>query len=218
MLRCVVFFSATIFSLTRSLAGFDVVPFDVLAYLSARSLTENLPKDLPPGEDVGALESQTMWNLKGGGISGGTLASALAFLESPDRKNMSSLNYADYLSPMPATKPEWKLTYWFPPVAGLRDCGALTPFTPVNMAIVQRTRGLLSMFSRSGQSKDEEDIVPKYSTKYAYMDSIRCSNRVSAFMMSFGFIAGLTALLFFPPLRWLLRRTGYTQGQGMSDE
>ena len=193
------------------------MPFDSLAYLSARTLTENLPQDLPPGEDVGALESQTMWNIRGGGIPGGTLASLLATFESSERKNATSTNYADHLSPVPATKPKWKLTYRFPAVARLRDYGAFSLFTPVNMAMVQRTRGLLTLFSRSGQDKDE-DVVPRYSSEYTYMDSIRCSNPVSAFMISFGFMASLTALVFLPPFRWLLRRTGYAQGEGLPDE
>ena len=81
--------------LTRSLAGFDIVPFDALAYLSARTLTENLPQGLPPGEDVGALESHTMWSVKGGGISGGTLASILALYDAPNRKSSRSINYAE---------------------------------------------------------------------------------------------------------------------------
>ena len=158
-----------------------------------------------------------MWSVKGGGISGGTLASILALYDAPNRKSSRSINYAELLSPMTAAKPKWKFTYWFPAVAGLRDCGALTLFTPMNIAMVQRTRGLLTLFSRSNQSKDEE-IVPKYSSKFTYTDAFLCSNRVSAFLLSFSFIASLTALAIFPPLRWLARRMGYAQGQGFSDE
>jgi short subunit dehydrogenase-like uncharacterized protein len=199
--------------------GFDSVPSDVIAFLSARTLTQSLPQDLlasPSDADVGVKESHTMFRLVYAGPSGGTLASSISILGAPRK----FLDYPDILSPVPAPRDHQKMVYSFPKAARSNAVGSPYLLAVANIPIVQRTRGLFTLQALKGDSRDanEGEVAPVYARNYSYSESAVSSNRITAFLFGITFVLGNAALLLFPPLRWLIARIGFKSGEGPSDE
>ena len=215
--------------------AFDSVPSDLLAYLSARTMGEELSKLLGDGdggdedkklEEVGVRDSHTMISFKGAGASGGTLNSMLTQISNFPRHVLLELERPDCLSPMEVvrTAPS-RLVHTFPSfvtsrIPNLKNVvGYNLPLTPFNITIVQRTRGLfgLARYKRS-TGNDDEYIKPAYAPDFLYTESFTASNRVSAFFLSVTFAVGLAALLYIPPLRWITRKLVTQPGDGPKDE
>ncbi|PAV22973.1 saccharopine dehydrogenase [Pyrrhoderma noxium] len=122
--------------------------------------------------------------------------------------------------------PSW-LVHTFPPFVTSRipslkkNVGFSAPLTVHNTAIVQRTRGLFGLAGNkrsTGDGDDDEYIKPAYAPDFFYTESFTASNRISAFFLSVGLAVGLAALLYVPPLRWIVRRVVMQPGDGPKDE
>ena len=220
--------------------AFDSVPSDLLAYLSARTMGEELSKLLGDGdgngndeekrlrEVVGVRDSHTVFTLRTAGASGGTLNSVFTRFDHVPRRVLLELERPGCISPMEVSRsvPSW-LVHTFPPFVTSRipslkkNAGFSAPLTVHNTAIVQRTRGLFGLAGNkrsTGDGDDDEYIKPAYAPDFFYTESFTASNRISAFFLSVGLAVGLAALLYVPPLRWIVRRVVTQPGDGPKDE
>lgn len=141
-------------------AGFDSLPFDLTTYLANEEIRRI---------DPNATISKTLLAYKvKGGVSGGTIASALSMREDADQKNL--------------TKP-----YWLSPVTGsskyavgpvmmpqVNKYGIPSPFTPHNTRIVYRTWGLLH----------ELDPSRSYGPTFTYEEGVTMPNLIYAYIVN----------------------------------
>lgn len=201
--------------------GFDSIPSDALAFLSARTLRDALQSTAEPYPDksVGVAESHTIFTVKGG-VSGGTLASAFSLMDTLPRSELVRAQAPDVLSPIKAkTRHAPQLVFTFP---GGRPSGFghLFPLAPHNVATVQRTRGLLQLQAakHNGAVEDGEEAPLAYAADYTYSESMAASSRISAFIFGLGIALSSACIIFFPSLRWLLKKFLPAPGQGPSDK
>ncbi|WFD34895.1 hypothetical protein MCUN1_001740 [Malassezia cuniculi] len=144
-------------------SGFDSLPFDLTTYLAAQEIRNAYP-------DATVSQAICAYKMKGG-ISGGTIASAVSMRTDPDQ--------------MLVVKP-----YWFSPVTGsapnqnsiikmpqVGKYGISSPFTPHNTRIVYRTWGLLE----SGDPKRA------YGPSFVYNEGLITRSAVGARIMAFIF-------------------------------
>ena len=127
--------------------GYDSVPSDISAYLSARTLHS---LNLLPGES-------TTCHTLSGAISGGTAASALNMFESVPHEIFKASSRLYSLSPVIGCRPtgpkrSFKLLYrvQVPKLVDRREVryqGAFFPMASSNRAIVERTFGLFEQYS-----------------------------------------------------------------------
>ena len=127
--------------------GYDSIPSDISAYLSARTLHS---LGLLPGRSI------TCHTLSGA-ISGGTAASALNMFESVPQEILKASSKLYSLSPVVGCRPTGpkrspKLLYrvHVPMLVdgrAMRYQGAFFPMAPSNRAIVERTFGLFEQYS-----------------------------------------------------------------------
>lgn len=139
-------------------SGFDSLPFDITTYLAS----EEIKRADPNGTIADAVCAYKMK----GGLSGGTLASAITMREDPDQ--------------MRRAKP-----YWLSPVQGSSSppagivalpqsgaTGVASPFTPHNTRIVYRTWGLL-----------QSDPKRSYGPTFTYNEGLVAPNSIVAYVM-----------------------------------
>ena len=210
-------------------AAFDSIPSDLIAYLSARKMSEILSKkslQATGSDSIGVSESHTMITFVGAGISGGTLNSSFTMFETVPRRVLRELASPDSLSPLKATRTvPRRLTYTFPPYVLSRlpkfknAIGYLMPLSMHNTSIVQRTRGLFELSRHETFAEDDfEDIKPAYAPDFVYVESFSAGNRFSAVLLALSFVVSMTVLAVVPPLRWLVRKLITQPGDGPKDE
>ncbi|KAI5119826.1 hypothetical protein M0805_004761 [Coniferiporia weirii] len=204
--------------------GFDSIPSDALAFLGARAL-----RAATHGR-AGIAQSHTMFSM-GGGLSGGTISTALSLLDNIPRSAWRALLDPFVLSPVKGPvrgdRGSHGLVHKLPFVRPVLY-GLVTPLAPHNIAIVQRTRGLLAFRARElevaasktpteeNSAEAEEAIV--YGDAFDYSESTKAWGLISAYLIGFGFALGGACLALFPPLRWLFGKIGTQPGKGPSDE
>lgn len=147
----------------------------------------------------------------------------MAFKEVPFAKLQgASLPFA--ISPLKGVpQPGLAFIYTVPKIPGRKQkYGYHLILAPHNIAIVQRTWGLLQQYSSKviGQVKTTEDAVKPlpYGDEFTYGESNLARGPISAALTSFAIALGVVSLLFFPPLRWLVQRLAPKPGEGPSDE
>ena len=193
---------------TRSLiipaCGYDSIPSDLVAYLSAKALFE---KGKEPAK------STTMHSVSGA-VSGGTIATALStFSIPPELRKMSTTPFAS--SPVIGPKPHPKLRLVYDlTVPGLKPyTGSFSPMSTPNRAVVQRSYGLLELDHL--ENPDKENPKFHYGSKFTYDEFLQVPNRLVAFLYSSTIFTVMTCLLLFNPvsLPSILRHLSLTSPQ-----
>lgn len=197
--------------------GFDSIPADLTAYLSAQTLAK------ASQGTVSVAQSRTSYRFRGG-VSGGTMATVLSTLEEMPFARLKAASLPFAISPLKGVpQPKTALVYTLPDVPGQkRTYGYHLPLAGHNIATVQRTWGLLQQYSSKaiGQVKTTEDAVKPlpYGDQFTYGESARALGPISAALISFTIAVGAASLLLFPPMRWLLKQFVPKPGEGPSDE
>lgn len=197
--------------------GFDSIPSDLMVYLSAQTLAKATQGA------VSVAQSHTSYQLRGG-ISGGSLGTSLsAFKEVPLAK-LRSASVPFAISPLKgAPQPGLSFVYTVPKVPGQKKkYGSQLILSPHNIAVVQRTWGLLQQYSSkvTEQATTAEDAMKlrPYGEHFTYGESNLAGGPISAALTSFAIAMGVVSLLFFPPLRWLVKWMAPKPGEGPSEE
>ncbi|MCO4763127.1 MAG: saccharopine dehydrogenase NADP-binding domain-containing protein [Myxococcales bacterium] len=178
--------------------GFDSVPSDLGAWMVCQAIRQQT--------GGGTRSVRASAKLGGGGLNGGTLASALQAGESGNLAALADvllLNPADQRSPQEAERsPDWH------GVKFDKDLKCyLTPFVmaAVNTRVVRRSRALLAQ----GEGN--------YGGEFAYAECMETSKKHVAWMTALG-LGVVGTLLASGPGRSLLRRVGPAPGAGPSEE
>ncbi|KAL1854316.1 hypothetical protein Daus18300_011502 [Diaporthe australafricana] len=150
-----------------------------------------------------------------GAPSGGTVASFLGFFDTFTLKEIAESMRPFALSPVlnpnaALHKPSLKTR-----LTGLRtvpNLGKLTTFMAgdTDAAIIGRTWGLLSQI---GTRQSEA-----YGPNFGFSEHMRTRNWLSGVLVHWGLALGSVLLVALPPLRWLVRRLVYKQGDGPDKE
>ena len=153
------------------------------------------------GEDVKIKNVRSVVMELAGGISGGTIASALNIIESFSLKDIVASQKAFGLSPI-GKPPNYRKQPSI--VHDTRFGGWLGPWlmSNVNAAAVCRTYGLLQ---------------GKWGDKFSYKEYMAWGSWLKTYMMTMGLNIGLTSLAF-SPVRWLVRKFVPAAGEGPSEE
>jgi short subunit dehydrogenase-like uncharacterized protein len=177
---------------TRSLiipsCGYDSIPSDLSSYLSAKALCES-------GKQP--AKSTTVHSLSGG-LSGGTIATALSSFSIP--RNLRALSTTPFSSsPIlgPEPYPKFRFIYKLA-VPGLRTyMGAYFPMSTVNTPVVQRSYGLLELDHLQNPSKSKVH----YGSKFTYDEFLQVPNPLWALLYSSALFTFMVCLLFKPVSR-----------------
>lgn len=180
--------------------------------------------------------SHTQYVIKGAGISPGSANTVIAMLSNPSRLSAGEMKPC-VLSPLkdPHASEDGcsALTRWLGvrtlPEVRPRSYGIRLPIaTEHNTAIVQRTRGLLTLHSRAtalkqaeanGDSGDSDQ--PLFADAFRYEDSTQVFGTgtfVGACAVGGAIVFGSVSLWLLPPLRWILGKLLSMSGSGPSDE
>jgi short subunit dehydrogenase-like uncharacterized protein len=140
-----------------------------------------------------------------GNASGGTTASALGLVENYPLKFLTKSLHPAALCPIPAPKAKPSTLGFIPALLGWRhvkDLGVLTdsPQAVSDIGIVYRSWALFN----SGQF---------YGPKFTFTEFMRASNIFAGTLIHYG-LSTFFLLLYFRPFRWLIRKFGYTAGDG----
>ena len=180
------------------LCGFDSVPSDLGAWMVVDFVRRELGQ--------GTREVKVLHGMRGGGLNGGTLASALNMGESGDWQAMAD---PVLLSPAPERTPEARLAH--PDQTAPRfdaDFGRWTaPFVmaTMNTRVVRRSAALSRAWGEP------------YGDHFRYREALAAGGRATAHAITLG-SAGAYALLRSRAGRALLRRVGPKPGEGPSEE
>lgn len=182
--------------------GFDSVPADVAVYLANKTAKSAL------GPSACIEDSISLYNLKGG-VSGGTIASAISGIEEASGALHDAMQDYSYREPKGAPTKPAKLMYRVP-VDGETWYGVVFPMCPINRLVVHHT---WSLFERS-RARGPEKV---YGNNFTYEEIIATPNFLKAVVYLVGvstFIAGLL----FSPARWILKRILPKPGEGPKPE
>jgi len=119
--------------------GYDSIPSDISAFLANKTLKAH-------SSLLNLGTSTTGHKIRGGGVSGGTFASAMTAIEEVPRSVHKEASLPHSLSPIVGVKPS-RPQYWYNlPIPGGKEIyGAFFFMQPTNRAIVQRTAGLFEL-------------------------------------------------------------------------
>jgi len=145
--------------------------------------------------------------------SGGTVASLLAFFDTFTLKEIADAFQPYALSPVPNPKAASHKLPLKTRLTGLRtvpDLGMLTTFlaADTDRAIIGRTWGLLS------QAGGDD----AYGPNFHFSEHMRTRNWLSGVAIHLGIGLSGFLLAVLPPLRWVVRRLVYKQGDGPDKE
>ncbi|KAF5321959.1 hypothetical protein D9619_001578 [Psilocybe cf. subviscida] len=186
--------------------GFDSVPSDISAYLANKTL-----KALGPdasGEYLSIADCTSAVVVKGG-VSGGTIASAITAMEQVPRRFSRESMRPYSLSPFQGIRrPSFRSVYslFVPGEKPIR--GGLWFMAASNRGIVERTFGL---FQTQGKPKDA------YGPNFCYDEFQVTRGVVSAFFLTASLVFGFSMMLI-KPIRSLVKRYLPQSGDGPTDE
>ncbi|KAF9012631.1 Saccharopine dehydrogenase-domain-containing protein [Cyathus striatus] len=181
--------------------GFDSVPADISAYLGNKTLKAHDPS-LNPASSV------TAYNIKGG-ISGGTLSTAIMMLSGEVPREKAKEQIIEYsLSPVIGVKPPKPQFVYTLPIPGARPLiGGFFFMQPVNKHLVQRTWGLLELEAKNksltNSSSKSSSQLPRYGPEFCYDEFVVLPSRLIAILMRV-----------FLMIRWVVSRLMPQSGEG----
>ncbi|TDL16448.1 hypothetical protein BD410DRAFT_795386 [Rickenella mellea] len=204
--------------------GFDSVPSDIVAHLSAKTLRAALSPSSSPSVQVGVGHSASAFRLVGG-ISGGTLESMMCALEEVPSAALRSAREAYSISPVqgPPVRSPIRLLYTLPYLLP-KTYGSILPLAPHDVATVQRTWGLLERFSSSSSpqvASDSPQEAHAYGPEFTYEEFLSTGTgplaALRALATSVGLVVTFLCLTYLAPARWLAKKVGPASGSGPSD-
>ncbi|KAI9780050.1 MAG: hypothetical protein M1839_007032 [Geoglossum umbratile] len=176
--------------------GVESVPADLISWTLVNLVREKFSKNT----------KEVIVSIVGldGGFSGGTLTTLFTSLETLSFKELLEASKPWALSPVEGAKYGRSTS-----LLGLRtvpDLGTLTPspIADTDRSVVHRTWGLL-------------DGGRAYGMNFRYNEYVKVRNVFTGLMFRAAFGAAMLAILF-PPIRWLLKRSVYSPGQGPPEE
>ncbi|KFY13392.1 hypothetical protein V492_03308 [Pseudogymnoascus sp. VKM F-4246] len=182
--------------------GFDSVPADLSAFAVVDYIRTKLSSPT-------ARVDYSVHEIKGG-VSGGTALSAMRVLDEYSLLQIFKLFSPFSLAPRPPkrTHPEEKTSIWAN-IFGLRKVKGLgwmgvSPQAMVDICYVNRSWGLAA-----------DTDAETYGENFDYHAWMRMPGPVSAVIWHFSMLATLL-LVCIPPVRWLIRKIGFKQGDGPS--
>jgi len=166
--------------------GFDSVPADVVVYLANKTAKSSL------GPSAYIEDSISLYNLKGG-LSGGTLASAISSIEEvPKGLTVEAMKDFSYREPKGAPTKPMKSIYSVR-ADGKTWYGVVFPMCPINRLVVHHT---WSLFRRSRDRRPDN----VYGDDFTYNEIIATPRFYQAVFYLLGLSAFIVSLLF-PPVR-----------------
>lgn len=183
-----------------SQCGIDSAPSDLLVY----TLVSHIRKTLNTGVTtvINSLQEAA------GGLSGGTINTAITLIEAYPTSHMIKSLHPYALSPIPPPKhrPSESIFTKLLGVRTIEGLGVLTdsPQAAPDIATVNRSWGLF-------------DHGQWYGPGFAFSEYMRVSNSLVGSAIHYGFLAFVSSL-YVPPIRWLLKRWAYEPGQGPAKE
>lgn len=147
--------------------------------------------------------------------SGGTLATVLTFFDMFSLKEIAASTKPYALSPVPNPKANSQPRPLAQKLTGTRyvpSLGVQTTFVAgdSDRAIVERTWGLLSLIPAK---KDEF-----YGPNFQFSEHLKVRNWLSGLLVHLGISLAGIIFVVAPPVRWLLKKFVYAQGQGPNIE
>ncbi|KAF8190797.1 Saccharopine dehydrogenase-domain-containing protein [Pholiota molesta] len=192
--------------------GFDSIPSDVSAYLANKTLkslgASSTGEYLNPGTSRSAHEFR-------GGISGGTIASLMTYLDKTPKRIMKEAGRPYSTSPIIGVRPAFRFLYDLPVPNAKTLNGAIFFMAQSNRAIVQRTFGLFEL--QKQEKKDKESAVLSYGPQFVYDEFMVTPGPVSAMLFTVALFVGFGMLLF-KPIRNLVHKFLPQSGEGPTDE
>ncbi|KAG8735273.1 hypothetical protein FRC10_010803 [Ceratobasidium sp. 414] len=189
-------------------AGFDSIPSDLAAYLSARTLKKHMSGPGPLSvKSTGAHQ----WKIFG--LSGGSRATILSlFEEVPPEKRNAGAGWK--LSPIPGPPGFSHLPKFLYTLPHVRPTvrGGFFMMSPVNEPIVRRSWGL-----RERQRLEEavkSGVSPYPAPTFSYEEFMVSSSRLRAIFRTLVLFLGAMALAFLPLARRYLRKVMPARGEG----
>ncbi|MBW0520524.1 hypothetical protein O181_060239 [Austropuccinia psidii MF-1] len=180
--------------------GYDSVPSDLNVMLAVRELKEITGSDNQVGQVTSGARAT-------GGVSGGTLASALNMYDAGISTLRKAMN-CYLLSPVKGSQ-RTSSRSWITREPGL--IGGFFIMGPHNGAVVRRSWGLMEA------SSQPEVKAHGYGQKFAYDEYFITSGEISAFLLTLAFrFFGFMMLL--SPVRSLLRSLGPQAGEGPDEK
>lgn len=155
--------------------------------------------------------------------SGGTLASLLSFFDTFTLKETAEAFRPYALSPVPnpnaASRPKPSLKTMLTGLRTVPNLGRLTTFlaADTDRAIIGRTWGLLSQLAQEGGSSSRRG-AEAYGPNFDFSEHMRTRNWLSGVLVHWGLALSGFLLAVLPPLRWVVRRLVYKQGDGPDKE
>lgn len=202
--------------------GMDSVTSDLPVFLSNKTLKAF------SGHSTTIDTSTSVYNFKGG-VSGGTLGTAIAMVEQvpPHKRNAAFSDYA--LSPLkgqptPAPRLLYRLPHSSPPIIG-----GYFFMANVNKVLVQRTwalhelefrqygRGSNIISSTSGATLEQVQSQA-YGPQFKYEEFMKTRTRLQAVILGIGMAMTVLCMVYIPPIRWLAKRIVTQPGMGPSEE
>ncbi|KAG8866474.1 hypothetical protein FRC20_008442, partial [Serendipita sp. 405] len=181
-------------------SGFDSVPSDLTAYLSARALAKRRDIELSLGRSVTGIKA-------GVDISGGTIATFLSVSElSPSQ--LEGINDPYWLTAVKGLPPTFRLAYTLP---YSKIHGGISIMGSINEKIVNRTWGLLE--ARAQSVHDGGESTFRYGPNFRYEEFTVLPSRIFGLIFSIGLLLGMGAMTL-PPVRWFLQKFGTQPGTG----
>ncbi|KAG8165503.1 hypothetical protein KVR01_004055 [Diaporthe batatas] len=152
--------------------------------------------------------------------SGGTVASVLEFFDTYSLKETADAFKPYALSPVPNPASAQHGLPLRTKLTGLRTVphlGQLTTFlaADTDRATIGRTWGLLSQAGGGGGSARGSEA---YGPNFHFSEHMRARNWLSGLAVHYGIAVSGLLLALLPPLRWLVRRLVYKQGDGPGRE
>ncbi|KAF3770152.1 hypothetical protein M406DRAFT_245633 [Cryphonectria parasitica EP155] len=184
--------------------GVESTPADLIAWSLAKHIRVNLG-GAKTGETV-----MSVHNLKSA-PSGGTLATVLDFFDMFSLKEIAAALAPFALSPVPNTQSQSQAPSLWSRLTGLRtvpELGLQTTFigADTDRAIVHRTWGL---FSQAASRKDEF-----YGPNFSFSEHMKVRNWLWGVLIHWGITMSALVFVTVPPIRKLVKRFVYKQGQG----
>jgi len=191
-------------SLLVHMSGFDSVPADLCAFLAADELRNKY------GLQTGHMQGYC--SVKGGGVSGGTIASALYMQDHRERfADVGSITQPYMLNPPDFKYPRARAgekDQMFPAYDSSVQ-KFTTPFlmAVINSRVVRRSLALRRQFERETDG---------FGPEATYNECMLCSSPVQAFVVWLG-LAIMGLLLMFSPTRSVVKRFLPQPGEGPSE-
>lgn len=190
--------------------GYDSIPSDISAFLANKTL-----KAHSPSLNLGT--STTAHKIRGG-VSGGTLASAMTAIEEVPRYERKEASLPHSLSPIVGVKPSRPQFWYNLPIPGANEIyGAFFFMQPTNRALVQRTAGLLELEAIMHGDRKEAQLE-RYGSNFSYDEFVVMPSKLVSTMVTTAFVIGVGMLVLVRPFRWLVKKLMPQPGEGPSEE